>query len=35
MLIDPASGKPTRTGRKLNDKGKLQRYAKKTKEFIK
>jgi large subunit ribosomal protein L24 len=35
MLIDPASGKPTRTGRKLNDKGKLQRYAKTTKEFIK
>ncbi len=24
MLIDPASGKPTRTGRKLNEKGKLQ-----------
>jgi large subunit ribosomal protein L24 len=35
MLIDPASGKPTRTGRKLNDKGKLQRYSKKTGEFIK
>lgn len=35
MLIDPASGKPTRVGRKLNDKGKLQRYAKKTGEFIK
>lgn len=35
MLIDPASGKPTRTGRKLNEKGKLQRYSKKTKEFIK
>lgn len=35
MLIDPASGKPTRTGRKLNEKGSLQRYAKKTGEFIK
>ncbi|HEX7016889.1 MAG TPA: 50S ribosomal protein L24 [Cyclobacteriaceae bacterium] len=35
MLIDPATGKPTRIGRKLNDKGKLQRYSKKTGEFIK
>ena len=35
MLIDPASGKPTRVGRKLNDKSKLQRYSKKTGEFIK
>lgn len=35
MLIDPATGKPTRTGRKLNEKGKLQRYSKKTGEFIK
>ena len=35
MLIDPASGKPTRVGRKANDKGKLQRYSKKTGEFIK
>jgi large subunit ribosomal protein L24 len=35
MLIDPASGKPTRVGRKLDDKGKLQRYAKKTGELIK
>lgn|SRR5690606_4151466 len=35
MLIDPASGNPTRVGRKLNDKGKLQRYSKKTGEFIK
>ena len=26
MLIDPASGKPTRIGRRLNDKGKLVRY---------
>ena len=35
MLIDPASGKATRIGRKLNNKNKLQRYAKKTGEFIK
>jgi large subunit ribosomal protein L24 len=35
MLVDPASGKPTRVGRKLDDKGKLQRYSKKTGEFIK
>jgi large subunit ribosomal protein L24 len=35
MLIDPASGKPTRVGRKLNEKGKLQRFAKKTGEIIK
>ena len=35
MLIDPASGKTTRVGRKANDKGKLQRYSKKTGEFIK
>ena len=35
MLIDPASGKPTRIGRKLNEKGKLQRYSKKTGEIIK
>ncbi|MCW5909566.1 MAG: 50S ribosomal protein L24 [Cyclobacteriaceae bacterium] len=35
MLVDPSSGKPTRTGRKLNEKGKLQRFSKKTGEFIK
>ncbi|HNP20213.1 MAG TPA: 50S ribosomal protein L24 [Fulvivirga sp.] len=34
MLIDPATGKATRTGRKLDDKGKLQRYSKKTGEII-
>jgi len=34
-LVDPATGKPTRTGRKLNDKNKLQRFSKKTGEFIK
>lgn len=35
MLVDPASGQPTRVGRKLNEKGKLQRYSKKTGELIK
>ncbi len=34
MLLDDA-GNPSRVGRKLNDKGKLQRYAKTTGEFIK
>ena len=34
-LIDPATGKGTRVGRKLNESGKLQRYSKKTGEFIK
>lgn len=35
MLIDPSTGKPTRTGRKLDEKGKLKRYSKKTGELIK
>lgn len=35
MVVDPASGEATRIGRKLDDKGKLQRYSKKTGEFIK
>ena len=34
MLIDPATGKPTRTGRKLNEQGKLQRYSKESEKFI-
>lgn len=34
-LVDPASGDAVRTGRKLNDDGKLQRYSKKTGEFVK
>lgn len=34
MLVD-GSGDATRVGRKENDKGKLQRYSKKTGEFIK
>ena len=35
QLVDPATDKPTRIGRKSNDKSKLQRYSKKTGEFIK
>ena len=35
MLVDPSSGKPTRVGRRLGDKGKLVRYAKKSGEEIK
>ena len=34
MVVDPSNGEATRVGRKLNDKGKLQRYSKKTGEFI-
>ncbi|MDO9580925.1 MAG: 50S ribosomal protein L24 [Bacteroidales bacterium] len=35
MLVDPTTGKPTRVGRKLNDKNKLVRYSKKSGEEIK
>jgi len=35
MVVDPASGKPTRVGRRLNDKNKLVRYSKKSGEEIK
>ena len=35
MLIDPASGKPTRIGRKSNKEGVLVKYAKKSGEEIK
>ena len=35
MLVEPGTGKAVRTGRKWNDKGKLQRFSKKTGEFIK
>jgi len=35
MLINPATGKPTRVGRKVSEKGKLVRYSKKTGEEIK
>ena len=35
QVIDPKSGKPTRVGRKADEKGKLVRYAKKSGEEIK
>lgn len=35
MLIEPATGKATRIGRKLDEKGKLVRYSKKSGEEIK
>jgi large subunit ribosomal protein L24 len=35
MLVDPTTGKPTRIGRKLNEKDKLVRYSKKSGEEIK
>ena len=35
QVIDPKSGKPTRVGRKADDKGKVVRYAKKSGEEIK
>jgi large subunit ribosomal protein L24 len=35
MLIDPASGKPARIGKRLNEKNKLVRYSKKSGEEIK
>ena len=35
QIVDPSKGKPTRIGRRLNDKGKLVRYAKKSGEEIK
>lgn len=34
MVVDPKTGEPTRIGRKLNDKGKLQRFSKKSGNFI-
>ncbi len=35
QLVDPASGGPTRIGRRLNSKNKLVRYSKKSGEEIK
>ncbi|MDQ3048172.1 MAG: 50S ribosomal protein L24 [Bacteroidota bacterium] len=35
MLIEAGTGKPTRTGRKLDDSKKLVRYSKKSGEVIK
>lgn len=34
VLVDPANGEITKTGRKADEKGKLQRYSKKTGEVI-
>lgn len=34
MLVDPKSGDATRIGRKLNEKNKLQRFSKKSGDFI-
>jgi large subunit ribosomal protein L24 len=34
MVVDPSTGKATRTGRKLNEKGKLQRFSKASGKFI-
>jgi len=34
MVVDPTSGEATKIGRKLNSEGKLQRFSKKTGEFI-
>ena len=35
LVVDPSTGKATRIGRRLNDKNKLVRYAKKSGEEIK
>ena len=35
MLVDPSGGKATRVGRRLNDKGKMVRFSKKSGEEIK
>ncbi len=34
MVVDPSTDKPSRTGRKLNEAGKLQRYAKSSGKFV-
>ncbi|HRP58811.1 MAG TPA: 50S ribosomal protein L24 [Vicingus sp.] len=34
MIVDPKSGKPTRIGRKVDEKGKKVRYSKKSGEVI-
>ena len=35
MLVDPATGEPTKVGRKIDSNEKLARYSKKTGEIIK
>jgi len=34
ILVNPATGEPTKVGRKKDDAGKVQRYSKATGEFI-
>lgn len=34
MIVDPATGNPTRIGRRRAENGKLKRYSKKTQDFI-
>ncbi len=34
MLVNPATGEPTKVGRRKDDKGKIQRYSKATGELI-
>jgi large subunit ribosomal protein L24 len=34
MVVDPKTGEATRTGRKADDKGKLQRFSKKSGNFL-
>jgi large subunit ribosomal protein L24 len=34
MIVEPKSGKPTRVGRKIDEKGKKVRYYKKSGEVI-
>jgi large subunit ribosomal protein L24 len=34
MVVDPTTGEASRTGRKANDKGKLQRFSKKSGKFL-
>ncbi|MFB9865248.1 50S ribosomal protein L24 [Rufibacter immobilis] len=34
MLVEPSTNAPTRTGKKLNNDGKLQRYSKKSGNLI-
>lgn len=34
MLVDPSTGEATKTGRRINEKGKLQRFSKATDKLI-
>jgi large subunit ribosomal protein L24 len=35
MVVDPKSGEATRVGRRVNEEGKIERFAKKSGEVIK